>query len=264
LVGDSGGVVHSLSATNGKLLWKSVVGDASVDHIWASPTVVGGRVYVGIASHNDNPCTHGRIVALDLDTGAVLWTLKLVPDRICDSDTSIACTSDADCGTGTCVEARGAGVTATVATDPSGTFVYANTVGCFTFPSVGDEDSILKVDAATGSVVWKTRVDPPEQFGTCASDHSIECGDSADCAFVAAHRPPPPSHPAFGSLNGPRLGQADDGLGGTRELVVSGSKDGSLYARTPADGSEVWTRAVAPKPVTPAFAGFGLFNGAIG
>jgi outer membrane protein assembly factor BamB len=57
---------------------------------------------------------------------------------------------------------------------------------------------------------------------------------------------------------------ADDGLGGTRELVVSGSKDGSLYARDPSNGSEVWTRPVAPKPVTPAFAGFGLFNGGVG
>jgi outer membrane protein assembly factor BamB len=162
------------------------------------------------------------------------------------------------------VEARGAGVTATVATDPSGSFVYADTVGCFTFPSVGDEDSILKVDAATGAVVWKTRVDPPEQFGTCANDRSIECGTSADCAFVTGPCTPTALHHDFGFLNGPLVVEADDGVGGTRELVVSGSKDGSLYARDPADGSEVWTRAVAPKPVTPAFAGFGLFNGAVG
>jgi polyvinyl alcohol dehydrogenase (cytochrome) len=264
LVGDSRGVVHCLSATSGKLLWKSVIGDASIDHIWASPTVVGGRVYIGIASHNDNPCTHGRLVALDLDTGAVLWTLKLLPDRICTSDTSIACTSDADCGTGTCVEGRGAGVTATVATDPSGAFVYANTVGCFTFPSIGDEDSILKVDAATGGVVWKTRLDPPEQFGACANDGSIECRNSADCAFVTGPCVAPSFHHDFGFLNGPLVVHADDGLGGTRELVVSGSKDGSLYARDPSNGAEVWTRAVAPKPITPAFAGFGLFNGGVG
>jgi len=221
-------------------------------------------VYIGIASHNDNPCTHGRLAALDLDTGNVLWTLKLVPDRICNSDTSIACTSDADCGTGTCAEGRGAGVTATVATDPSGSSVYVNMVGCFTFPSIGDEDSILKVDAATGGVVWKTRLDPPERFGACANDGSIECRDSADCAFVTGPCVTTSIHHDFGFLNGPLVVHADDGLGGTRELVVSGSKDGSLYARDPSNGSEVWTRAVAPKPVTPAFAGFGLFNGGVG
>ena len=264
IVGDSRSVVHCLAATSGKVLWKAAIGDPAVDHIWASPTVVGNRVYVGVASHNDNPCTHGRLVALDLDTGTVLWTHKTVPDRICDSDTSIACTSDADCGTGTCVDARGAGVTATVATDPSGSFVYMDTVGCFTFPSIGEEDSILKLDAATGAVVWKTRVDPPEQFGACANDGSIECRDSADCAFVSGPCTRTAIHHDFGFLNGPLLVEADDGVGGTRELVVSGSKDGSLYARDPADGSEVWTRAAAPKPVTPAFAGFGLFNGAVG
>src|SRR5262245_55636530 len=74
----------------------------------------------------------------------------------------------------------------------------------------------------------------------------------------------PSFHHDFGFLNGPLVVHADDGLGGTRELVVSGSKDGSLYARDPSNGSEVWTRAVAPKPVTPAFAGFGLFNGGVG
>jgi PQQ enzyme repeat len=47
---------------------------------------------VGVASHNDNPCAHGRLVALDLDTGTVLWTHQTVPDRICDNDTAVACT----------------------------------------------------------------------------------------------------------------------------------------------------------------------------
>jgi outer membrane protein assembly factor BamB len=57
---------------------------------------------------------------------------------------------------------------------------------------------------------------------------------------------------------------ADDGMSGTRELVVSGSKDGSLYARDPATGAAIWTRVVRPSPVTPNFAGFGLFDGAVG
>ena len=263
LVGDSRGVVHCLAATTGKLLWKAVIGDATIDHIWASPTVVGNRVYVGIASHNDNPYARTPGGArpryghrpLDAQAGARSHLQQRHVDRVHERR---------GVRHGTCVEARGAGVTATVATDPSGSFVYADTVGCFTFPSVGDEDSILKVDAATGAVVWKTRVDPPEQFGTCANDRSIECGTSADCAFVTGPCTPTALHHDFGFLNGPLLVEADDGVGGTRELVVSGSKDGSLYARDPADGSEVWTRAAAPKPVTPSFAGFGLFNGAIG
>jgi outer membrane protein assembly factor BamB len=46
--------------------------------------------------------------------------------------------------------------------------------------------------------------------------------------------------------------------------VASGSKDGSLYALDPDTGSLVWRNEVRPVPVTPDFAGFGLFNGAVG
>jgi outer membrane protein assembly factor BamB len=264
LVGDAASVVHCLNARNGKLLWKMPIGDPAVDQIWASPTVLGNLVYVGVASHNDNPCTQGRLVALDLDSGAVVWTRTTVPDKICDNDTAIACASDADCGGGTCVQARGAGVTATVAVDPDGSAVYMNTVGCFTFPSVGDSDSIFKLDAATGAVLWKTRVTPPEQFGACAGDGAVDCRGLADCAFVGGPCNTKAFYHDFGFLNGPIVAQADDGMGGTRELIVSGSKDGSLYARDPATGSAVWTRVVAPVPTTPAFAGFGLFDGGVG
>jgi len=158
---------------------------------------------------------------------------------VCNNNTSLACATNADCGMGTCVKARGAGVTATVAVDGTGETVYMNTVGCYTFPSVGDSDSIFKLDAATGNAAWIRRVQPREPFGA---------------AF----------YHDFGFLNGPLLVDTDNGLGGTRTLVVSGSKDGTLYALDPADGSTVWTNVVRPTPVTPAFAGFGLFDGAVG
>lgn len=266
LAGDARAVVHCLNAKNGKLLWKTALGNPAVDQIWASPTVVGSRVYVGIASHSDNPCTNGRLVALDLDTGAVLWTHENVPDKICRTDTAIACTQDADCpGGGPCVDGLGAGVTATVAADASGAAIYMNSVGCFTFPSIGDSDTIFKLDAATGAPLWKARVQPIEQFNACAVAPAVDCRDAADCVAAGGGACNPKAfYHDFGFLNGPLVVEADDGAGGTRELVVSGSKDGSLYARDPLTGAPVWTRVLRPAPVTPAFAGFGLFNGALG
>jgi polyvinyl alcohol dehydrogenase (cytochrome) len=268
LVGDANAVVHCLNAKNGKLLWKTDLreGLGSADQIWGSPTVALNRVFMGVASHSDNPCTNGRLMALDLDTGAILWSHQNVPAKVCTSDTAISCALDFDCPNGgTCVTGRGAGVTATVSTDETGEFVYMNTVGCFTFPSIGDSDSIFKIDAATGADIWKVRVKPSEQFNACAADQSVDCRSSADCAFVGGGACNPKAfYHDFGFLNGPLVVEADDGIGGTRELVVSGSKDGSLYARDPATGAPVWTRVVQPSPVTPAFAGFGLFNGAVG
>jgi len=262
LVGDSAANVYCLDGKTGKLFWKRSIGNPAVDHIWASPAVANNRVFVGIASHSDNPCTQGRLVTLDLDTGTPLWTRVTARPRVCHDDTTITCTTDTDCPSGICVDARGAGITATVALDPTGTTVYANTVGCFTFPSIGDEDSILKLDAATGAAHWITRVNPGEQFGICSNDNHIDCGTDAACGGDMCTVKT--FYHDFGFLNGPLLVQADDGLGGTKSLVISASKNGTLYALKDADGTTDWTNAVQPIPVSPAFAGFGLFNGGIG
>jgi hypothetical protein len=97
--------------------------------------------------------------------------------------------------------------------------------------SVGGRAGIdLKIDARR-RVVWKTRVDPPEQLGTTTTDRW--CG-----ARRLRVRPSPlhatALHHDFGFLNGPLLVEADDGVGGARELVVSGSKGRlALRARRP-------------------------------
>jgi outer membrane protein assembly factor BamB len=262
LVGDSTAHVHCLDAASGRLLWKDSLDNNGTDHIWASPAIANGRVFIGIASHSDNPCTKGRLLALDLDTGEPLWSFQTVPDRVCQNDTSVVCESDADCGGATCVEGRGAGVTATVALDPTGEVVYMDTVGCYTYPSIGDSDSMFRFDAASGDLIWKTRVQPPEQFGYCAVDSSIDCGTDAFCPSGTCQKKG--VYHDFGFLNGPILADVDEGGGTTRRLVISGSKDGTLYAFDPADGSIVWKNIVVPTPVSPGFAGYGLFNGAIG
>ena len=287
VVGDSSGRVYALDGKKGTLLWEKLVGDRKscinptdpllfceddtdcgttalcsgsscltdpntpctddtdcsetgscqgIDHIWGAPTVANNRVFVGIASHSDQPCTQGRVVALDLDTGDELWQLDTVPDRICSGDTTIECTDDNDCGFfGPCIRARGAGVTATVAVDPTGEFIYMSTVGCFTFPSVGDSDTTFKIEAATGSVVWKTRIDLPEQFNIIGFYND------------------------FGALNGPMLVDS-----GGQTLVITGGKNGELTAMAEPNGAIVWENKLVPRPISPNFAGFGIFNGGIG
>ncbi len=239
LVGDSDGIVHALVAKTGDLLWKATVGDTDPDasHIWASPVVANGRVFVGRASHSDNPCTRGHLYAFDLETGAELWRYATVPERVCKNDTTVACTSAADCGGAECVPGIGGGVTATVAVDPAGDTVYMGSVGCYTSPSIGNSDALFALDAATGAQRWLYRTRSTEQFKSGAR----------------------PFYQDFGFLNGPLLVDASDGAGGTRRLVVGPSKDGTIYALDPASGALVWSYSLVPNPV---FAGFGLFNAA--
>ncbi|MEW6267687.1 MAG: PQQ-binding-like beta-propeller repeat protein [Thermodesulfobacteriota bacterium] len=263
LFGDWVTNVFRLNGRTGELVWKVQVGDAAVDHIWSAVTVASGRIFVGIASHTDNPCTNGRTAALDLDTGELLWERQNVPERVCRTDTAIACEDSSDCPeNGECVEGRGAGVTASPAVSEDGEWVYVNAVGCYTFPSIGDSDSIMKLDAATGATEWLNRVQPPEQFGFCAQDTATDCGTDAMCDGTGPCQEKGAYHD-FGFLNGPLLLDVPDERGRLRKLLVSGSKDGTLYAFEEDTGEIAWTNEVLPTPVSPGFAGFGLFNGAI-
>jgi polyvinyl alcohol dehydrogenase (cytochrome) len=237
LVGDSFGIVHCLVAKTGQLLWTASVADTdpAASHIWASPVVANGRVFVGRASHSDQPCTQGHLYAFDLETGAELWRYKTVPDRVCRNDTHVTCATDADCGGAACVPGVGGGVTATVAVDPTGDTVYMGSVGCYTSPSIGNSDALFSLDAATGAAHWIYRTESVEQFKPSGVYHD------------------------FGFLNGPLLVDASDGAGGTRRLVVGPSKDGTIYAVDPTSGALVWSYSLVPMG---SFAGFGLFNAA--
>jgi outer membrane protein assembly factor BamB len=117
--------------------------------------------------------------------------------------------------------------------------VYIASVGCLSFPSVGASDSIFKLDAATGAIDWTHRTRTPEQFQSFGGG---------------------PMYQDYGFLNGPILADVDDGLGGTVSVAVAGGKDGTLYAVDQATGLLVWSNEVT---LPPAFAGFGLFNGAL-
>jgi len=261
--GDGLARVACLDGLTGAVEWgPKSLGVPGLDAIWSSPATANGRLFVSVASLLDQPCTNGRLIALDLATGADLWTHQNVPDNVCDTDTAVECTTNGDCaGGGECVAGVGAGVTATVSFDPTGDFVYMNTVGCFTYPSIGDSDSIFKLDAATGADIWKTRVNAPEQFGFCADDPTIDCGLDGDCTTGTCTVPKAFYHD-FGFLNGPEPVEVPDGMG-TKTLLISGSKNGTLYAFDEATGLVEWETAVMPTPITPGFAGFGLFNGPI-
>ena len=77
--------VYALDALTGALKWKHSVGDpdTSVEgaHVWSSPAVFNGKVYVGKSSHRDAPCVRGAVIALDAGTGAEVWRFDPLPDQ---------------------------------------------------------------------------------------------------------------------------------------------------------------------------------------
>jgi outer membrane protein assembly factor BamB len=113
------------------------------------------------------------------------------------------------------------------------------------------------------------RTDPIEQFKYCMGGTAsgnlkgagADCRSNAECASNWCQTKP--NYHDFGFINGPHLVDARTAAGGTRKLVVSASKNGTVYALDADDGAIAWLQRVLPPPVSPSFAGYGLFNGAM-
>ena len=82
-VGGGDSYWYALDAGTGAILWKVFTGDnsqAGAHYNWASPLVVNGFAYIGIASNCDNPLVQGQLLKVDLTSHQVVATYKFVPD----------------------------------------------------------------------------------------------------------------------------------------------------------------------------------------
>ena len=77
------GYLYAMDAATGATVWSSVVAIPSKTkndyYNWASPTVSGGVVYMGIASECDTPLVRGGVIAVDQGTGTRLGTYYTTP-----------------------------------------------------------------------------------------------------------------------------------------------------------------------------------------
>jgi len=231
------GTLYALDLDTGAELWRQVT---VPDQVCFDDTSVSCSSDTDCALPG-SPCLIGLCnsdFAVSCSTNADCPPVFLAPGECvfneCGLARSLACNVDADCPS--CVAAIGGGITATAAVDESGESVYAAAVGCLSYPSVGSSDSIFKIDAATGAIIWTFRTRTSEQF--------------ADG----------PSYQDYGFLNGPILADVDDGLGGTIRVAAAGGKDGTIYAVDEASGLALWSNELVTPP---DFAAFGLFNGAV-
>jgi outer membrane protein assembly factor BamB len=135
--------LYALNAANGAVVWKQQLEDSSQGfEIWSSPAVFNGNVYVGLASHGDNPCVQGEVEVRNAANGAHVWTFQTIDPTSCPS--------------GTCV---GAGVWSSPAIDTSNNVVYVGTgnPGSTCSPATANAtrypDSILQLNASTGQLL---------------------------------------------------------------------------------------------------------------
>jgi polyvinyl alcohol dehydrogenase (cytochrome) len=163
IFGDYRGNLYAVNKNSGTLVWSQRLSTHPSASLTGSPIVYGGRVYVGVASSEEqvaaNPsypcCTfRGQLDAVDLSTGAVDWRYYTVPPAT---------------GTGTTTSGvdeyapAGAAVWSSPVVDPfTKTVVFAT--GNNYSGTVGDSDSVIAVDAVTGTPRWKRQMTHPDTW----------------------------------------------------------------------------------------------------
>jgi outer membrane protein assembly factor BamB len=265
-VGGGDGYLYALDAATGNIVFRQFVTDIGTNQntgfIWASPTIMNGRIYLGWASQCDHPLVRSGIKSFDQHTGTLLKTFW----------------------TGT-RGATGAGVWSTAATDGSSLWIATGN----SHPGVhyaAHAYGMVKLQAnnlrfvqewllpETGDLDWGAS---PTLFqATINSVRTKMVGSSGkDGVFRALD--------ANNLQNGPiwsfQIGASEDFQTGTclaaaiwdsvhRTLYVAGnlttingtSFAGSVRAFNPADGSIIWERGLTGGPImgTPTLNGSGV------
>jgi polyvinyl alcohol dehydrogenase (cytochrome) len=218
----AGASILAISASTGALLWQTVVDTTPTAKITGAASVDGKRVYVGVSSSDEGSpacCTfRGSVVALDVNTGALLWQRYTAPAGY---------TGSAVWGGNPVVDHTtgllyvGTGNNYTV---PDGVCTMPDETGCT--PPADDDyvDSLLALRLSTGTVAWAMRtLNSDVSSDMCATG----CGPDFD----------------FGSA--PNLFTATIG-GVSRRLVGIGQKSGIYWVRDAVTGDAVWQTQVGP------------------
>jgi outer membrane protein assembly factor BamB len=162
------GRLFALNAVTGAVIWASPIvanlppaPTQTHEQIgYSAPLVFNNRVYIGIADHCDNPIQRGKVVAVDLATGAIDGAFSFF-------------------GSG---PPRGGGVWSSVAGGGSGLYVTTGNTNIGS-PEPPDNHglSLLRLDPNTGAIIWKHQpvpfvLDADPDWASGATVMSGSCG----------------------------------------------------------------------------------------
>ena len=80
VAGGSDGTYYGLDAATGAIRWTTALNAGPSGFAWESPLLAYGRAYLGVSSGCDNPSVRGAVLAVDLQTGALLAKQAFVPE----------------------------------------------------------------------------------------------------------------------------------------------------------------------------------------
>jgi len=223
-IGDLDANLYALDASTGRPVWQKKVDDQPFARITGTPKLHDGRLYVPIASQEENaganpiyPCCRfrGNLVALDAKTGAELWRTYTSPEP---KPTAVGKNGVQYYGP------SGATIWASPTIDLKRKLIYIMTGNGYSDPDIKTADAIMALDLDTGKVRWSQQA-TPDMF-------NWDCGPRGGGGNCPANHGPDED---FGSsavlLN----------AGNGRQVLVAGQKTGVVHAFDPdQNGKIVW------------------------
>lgn len=223
-VGDLDANLYALDTETGKLIWQKKADDQPFARITGTPKLYNGRLYVPIASQEENaganpiyPCCkfRGNLVAIDAKNGAVVWRAYTSPEP---KPTGMSKTGVQFYGP------SGATTWSSPTLDLKRKSIYIMTGNGYSDPNIKTADAIVAIDMNTGEIRWSQQ-GSPDMFnwdcgprgggGNCPANH----GDDVD----------------FGSS------AVLFDVGGGKQVLVAGQKSGMVHAFDPdQNGKIVW------------------------
>jgi outer membrane protein assembly factor BamB len=79
VAGGSDSAYYGLDSATGTVLWRDPLDAGPSAYPWASPLIVDGRAYLGVASGCDNPSVRGEVMSVNLQDGSLLALQAFVP-----------------------------------------------------------------------------------------------------------------------------------------------------------------------------------------
>ena len=175
--GDMRGNVYAVDARTGKLLWTTKVTTHEYARISNGPALYDHRLYVPISATEEvfsadpnYPCCtfRGSVVALDADTGKVLWKAYTIPEKPRPVKKN---------SKGTQLYApAGAAVWNTPTIDPARHALYVGTGDAYTEPAAKTSDAVVAFDLTTGKLLWSFQTEENDAWMVgCVPETTENC-----------------------------------------------------------------------------------------
>ena len=217
---------YALDAQTGRQLWVRKVETHPRSRVTGSPTFFENRLYVPVSSYeevqSDDPeyacCTfRGSVVALDIETGDVVWKTYTIADQPRPRGTSTAGV--------TLYGPSGNAIWSSPTIDPARRLVYVATGNGYSDPPQATSNAVLAMELDTGALRWVSQTLPKDVY-------------IAGCPPASANpNCPNDVGPDLDFGNSPVLTKTSDG----REILVIGQKSGDGWALDPdARGAVLW------------------------